>query len=78
MLTYLEMQDLLEEKEINDFKLEKFNIDKNNFRALLSGIPEGDYISLKHNGTILMSNTPMEKRTNSEFITKGKNKLYTN
>lgn len=70
MLTYLEMQDLLEEKEINDFKLEKFNIDKSNFRALLSGIPEGDYISLKHNGTILMSNTPMEKRTNSEFITK--------
>lgn len=44
MLTYLEMQDLLEEKEINDFKLEKFNIDKNNFRALLSGIPEGDFV----------------------------------
>lgn len=38
------------------------------FRAILSGISEGKYARLKVNGHTMMSETPMEHRTNREFV----------
>ena len=65
---YKNMTDYFQDKEIGDFKLNKFTIDGNDFRARLSGLRSGDYMKLTHNGEIMMSNTNMEKRTNSNFV----------
>lgn len=64
---YKNMSELLEEKEINGWKLEKFEIDENNIRARWDGITPGKYVRLLHNGECVMSDTNMEKRTNSDF-----------
>ena len=75
-MKYENMTDVLAEKQIGNYALKKFTIDYNNFRASLAGIPCGEYIALygpDNNGcgtTLLMSNTPMEKRTNSNFVLK--------
>ncbi|NCI19758.1 hypothetical protein EJM73_08980 [Clostridium botulinum] len=65
---YENMIQYFEDKEIGDFKLSKFKIDKNNFMARLSGLQYGEYIKLTYKSEIVMSNTNMEKRTNSNFI----------
>lgn len=62
------LNNILQEGSKGEFTLEKFKISDKDIRALLSGIPEGNYISLKHNHEIVMSNTPMEFETNSYFI----------
>ncbi len=64
---YLEMADLLEDRQIGDWKLEKFTIDSNNLMARLQGITSGTYVRLTHKGECVMSNTNMEKRTNMDF-----------
>ena len=76
-MKYENMADILTEKQSGNYALKKFTIDCNNFRAIMSGIPCGEYISLRgpdNDGdgmnTLLMSNTPMEKRTNSNFVLK--------
>ena len=67
MSMYLEMSELLEDRQIGDWKLERFFIDKNNFSAIISGISPGTYVRLLHKGSCVMSNTSMEKRTNADF-----------
>lgn len=64
---YENMSELLEERELNGWKLEKFEIKQNNVRAMLDGITPGKYIRLTHNDECVMSDTNMEKRTNSDF-----------
>ena len=64
---YKNMCELLEEKELNGWKLEKFEIDSHNTRAMLNGILPGKYIRLIHNGQCVMSDTDMEKESNLEF-----------
>ena len=64
---YKNMSELLEEIELNGWKLQKFEIESGNFRAMLDGITPGKYIRLLHNGKCVMSDTNMEKRTNSDF-----------
>lgn len=66
-LMYKNMVELLEERELNGWKLEKFKIGQDNFRALLDGIIPGEYIRLIHNGECVMSDTSMEQRTNMDF-----------
>lgn len=61
------MASVLIPKEQGEFKIEHFDISGNEFHALLSGIPSGKYVRLMHNGQVVMSNTPMEIRTNSWF-----------
>ena len=63
-----DMSLLLEDRKEGNFKLERFTIDKNNFRAMMDGVHEGVYMRLLHNGEVVMSNTNMEKRTNSSFV----------
>lgn len=64
---YKNMLELLEERENNGWKLEKFEIKQGNFRAMIDGIMPGKYIRLTHNGECVMSDTDMEQRTNLRF-----------
>lgn len=66
------MVTVLEEKETDRFKLEKFSISER--EQLFHRIPKGDYIRLidKKIGysECVMSDTPMEHRTNCEILRK--------
>ena len=64
---YKNMSELLEERELNGWKLQKFEINDNNIRAMLEGVTPGKYIRLLHNNECVMSDTNMEERTNSDF-----------
>lgn len=64
---YKNMSELLEEREINGWKLQKFEIESSNKRAMFNGIIPGTYIRLLHNEECVMSDTNMEKSTNSDF-----------
>ena len=44
---YKNMPELLEERENNGWKLEKFEIKQGNFRAMVDGIMPGTYITKK-------------------------------
>ena len=64
---YKNMYELLEERELNGWKLQKFEIGSGDLRAMLDGIAPGKYIRLLHNNELVMSDTGMEKRTNLDF-----------
>lgn len=64
---YKNMTELLEEKELNGWKLQKFEIRNDDIRAILSGITPGKYVRLLHEGECVMSDTNMEKKTNIDF-----------
>lgn len=64
---YKDMTQLLSPVSIGDFKLEKFTIEKNNLAATIYGIIPGEYVRLTYKGEVVMSDTMMEKRTNSDF-----------
>ena len=63
---YKNMCDILQEKQQGVAGLQKFRAE--GFWALRQGIPTGEYIRLLVNGELMMSNTPMEKRTSAEFV----------
>lgn len=69
---YKDMAAILNEAETENFKLDKFKITQGDFRAAIAAIPEGEYVRLLDKRFIvpevIMSNTPMEKRTNSKFV----------
>jgi len=65
---FCDMYEVLNEGEIGKFKLEKFTITNNDIRAMLDGIPRGNYVRLRDNWDVIMSDTPMEKRSNSSFV----------
>ena len=68
---YKDMLSLLEERDGgNGWKIQKFRIESNDFRAMRDGIMPGTYIRLTHNGECVMSDTNMEKNTNREFCSK--------
>lgn len=76
MIEYKNMTDILTENKVGKYSLNKFKIAEGDFAAVIRGIPAGDYVSLKgpdnndSGNCVLMSNTPMECRTNKEFIQK--------
>ena len=65
---FLNMSDLLEDRQIGDWKLEHFVVDERNWQARLEGIMPGNYVRLLHGWDCVMSNTNMEKRTNIDFV----------
>lgn len=65
---YYNMADILEDRKVGDFELSHFEIGKNNMYAILHGIPCGKFIRLTHRGSVVMSDTETEKRTNSAFV----------
>lgn len=78
-MLFQEMHKVLNENEIGNFKLEKFEINKNN-RDFRCYIPDGKYIRLLDksagwNGCV-MSDTDMEKRTNTQFVLKANGDVF--
>jgi len=69
---FADMSSILSEKESGGFSVEKFTVTKNDIRAvLIDRIPPGEYVRLVKKGGmsgVIMSNTPMEKRTNREIV----------
>lgn len=69
MVQYKDMPSILSDGEVGSAKLEHFIIDKNNFRAIIHDkIPQGLYVRLMIDGEVMMSDTPMEKKTNQRFL----------
>ena len=52
------------------FSLQHFEITNQDLRALFQGIPPGKYVKLTYKDEVVMSDTPMEKRTNKVFCQK--------
>lgn len=74
------MCDILKDCKGERFEVNNFEITSDNWRAMLDRIPSGKYVRLidKHGGfggSIVMSDTPMEKYTNSEFVHKAHGKV---
>lgn len=65
---YKDMTEILKNGKVGDFELVQFEIGNNDLYAMLHGIPSGKFIRLTHRGEVVMSNTDMEKRTNSSFV----------
>lgn len=72
---YEDMSKILKDRQIGDFKLSHFTISNHDGYAMCHGIAPGDYVRLEHRGSVLMSNTPMEKRTNEDFVTNAHGKV---
>lgn len=69
MSTYKDMTEILKDGKVGNFELSHYEIREDNFRAIYrDGIPCGKYIRLTHSGECVMSDTPMEKRTNMDFV----------
>ena len=65
---YLDMSEILKDGKVGDFELSHYEIGENDWYAMLHGIPSGKFVRLIHRGEVVMSNTDMEKRTNSSFV----------
>ena len=67
-LVYKKMADYLEERCVGDFCIKKFTVtDKDLYSKIRCGISNGTYVKLEKRGSIIMSDTDMEKRTNYQF-----------
>lgn len=76
MSIYKDMAEILRDGQCGEYRLEHFTItDKDFIAKVRSGIPNGTYVSLKHRGGIVMSNTPMEQQTNLDFVSKAHGKV---
>lgn len=65
---YKDMAEILKDGKVGDFELSHYEIGQNDWYAMLHGIPSGKFVRLMHKGEVVMSNTDMEKRTNSSFM----------
>lgn len=66
---YKDMSLILKDGQAGDFKLQHYDISDNNFYAVVRcGIPPGRYIRLINRCDCVMSDTPMEKETNRDFV----------
>lgn len=69
MEIYKDMSKILKDGRVGNFELSHFKITENDFRARFrEGIPCGEYVRLANGWDCVMSNTPMEKRTNADFV----------
>lgn len=67
MTQFYNMADILEDRRNGRFTLERFTITKEN-NSIRFPLPHGEYVRLMEHGEVVMSDTPMEKRTNQFFI----------
>lgn len=66
---YKDISLILKDGQVGDFKLQHYDISDNNFYAIVRcGIPPGRYIRLINRCDCVMSDTPMEKETNRDFV----------
>jgi hypothetical protein len=72
---YKAMHEILNEGKVGSFELKKFEItDKN--RPFRCDIPSGRYIRLVDTHDCIMSNTPMEQRTNYDFVERANGDVF--
>lgn len=72
---YKDMSKILNEGSIGNFRLDKFTItDKN--RPWKYYLPDGEYVRLISGSDCVMSNTPMEERTNRDFVIKANGDVF--
>ena len=66
---YHNMAEILEDRKVGDFELSHYEIGDKDFVAMYRmGISPGRYVKLLHKRECVMSDTDMEKRTNSSFV----------
>ena len=65
---YARMSDILHERIIGEYSIEKFSIKERDLCAMIHGISPGKYVRLCHKREVVMSDTDMEKRTNAKFV----------
>ena len=65
---YAEMSDILHERIIGEYSIEKFSIKERDLYAMVHGISPGKYVRLCHKREVVMSDTDMEKRTNANKV----------
>lgn len=66
---YKNMSSILKDGRVGDFELQHYEISDNNFYAIVRcGIPPGRYVRLINRCDCVMSDTPMEKETNRDFV----------
>lgn len=65
---YAELSDILNERIIGEYSIEKFSIKEGDLYAMVHGISPGKYVRLCHKREVVMSDTDMEKRTNAKFV----------
>ena len=65
---YANMAEILKDGKAGDFELSHFEIGENNLYAMFHGISCGEFVRLVHNGSVVMSDTDMEKLTNANFV----------
>ena len=66
-MMYQDMGEILKDRQVGEWKLEHFQIKPGDLYAFKNGIDPGNYVRLRHNGRIMMSDTDMEHRTNMDF-----------
>lgn len=68
-MMYKDMAEILKDGKAGDFELSHYEIGEKDFVAMYRmGISPGRYVKLSHTGECIMSDTNMEKRTNSSFV----------
>ena len=77
---FADMCSILQEKQSGEFSIEKFTVPKDDLRAIfVDRILPGDYIKLVKRGRMsdtIMSNTPMEERTNRKIVSRANGKVF--
>lgn len=69
MREYKKMADILQPCKVGNAKIDIFEISNDDvFCFIRNGIPPGKYARLRVNGETMMSETPMEERTNIWFV----------
>lgn len=66
--SYVKMADILLPVKIGNVEVDIFTIKDDPIAYIRSGISPGSYARLKVGSTTMMSDTPMEQRTNLDFI----------
>ena len=64
--------------EVSDVEVSKLDSMMSGMRSAIYYCPAGTYKRLTRNGSCVMSNTPMELRTNAEFVRKAKGHVHIN
>ena len=69
-MSYISMAEILQPCKVGSAEIQIFTVDEkaSSYTFFRSYVPAGKYVRLKINGHVIMSDTPMEWRTNRECI----------
>lgn len=67
-MKWVDMRTVLPEQSQGVAAIKHFNVQSDDFRAMLAGVHEGNYVKLMVEGDLMMSNTTMEKSLSLPFM----------